>query len=319
MTEKVRLGISSCLLGNNVRWNGGHKLDRFLTSTLGAFVDFIPVCPEAECGLGIPRETLRLVGDPANPRLINTKSKTDRTDQMQTWARKRLKTLEKEDLCGFIFKCDSPSSGMIRVKVYSEKGMPVKKGVGIFARMFMEHFPRLPVEDDGRLHNPAIRENFIEQIFALRRWREILKGRKSIGKLVDFHTCNKLLILSHSQQIYRQMGRLVANGKQMPIGELYYRYESLFVDALKLKTTVKKNINVLTHMLGYFKRRITSDEKQEVLEIIDRYRNGYIPLIVPITLFNHFVRKYDTTYLKQQAYLNPHPIELRLRTYLTSS
>jgi uncharacterized protein YbgA (DUF1722 family) len=256
------------------------------------------------------------VGDPANPRLINTKSKIDRTDQMQTWARKRLKALEKEDLCGFIFKCDSPSSGMIRVKVYSEKGMPVKKGVGIFARMFMEHFPRLPVEDDGRLHNPGIRENFIEQIFALRRWREILKGRKSMGKLVDFHTRHKLLILSHSQQIYRQMGRLVANGKQMPKRELFYRYETLLMEALKLKSTVKKNINVLTHMLGHFKKRITSDEKQEVLEIIDRYRNGHIPLIVPITLFNHFVRKYDTTYLKQQVYLNPHPIELRLRTYL---
>jgi uncharacterized protein YbbK (DUF523 family) len=176
MTEKVKLGISSCLLGNNVRWNGGHKLDRFLTNTLGEFVDFIPVCPEAECGMGIPREPLRLVGDPANPRLINTKSKIDRTDQMQAWARKRLKALEMEDLCGFIFKCDSPNCGMIRVKVYSDKGMPIKKGVGIFAHMFMERFPRLPVEDDGRLHNPGIRENFIEQIFALRRWREIFKG-----------------------------------------------------------------------------------------------------------------------------------------------
>jgi uncharacterized protein YbgA (DUF1722 family)/uncharacterized protein YbbK (DUF523 family) len=316
MKEKVKIGISSCLLGNNVRWNGGHKLDRFLANTLGACVDFIPVCPEAECGLGIPRETLRLVGDPANPRLINTKSKIDRTDQMQTWARKRLKALEREALCGFIFKCDSPSSGMTRVKVYSEKGMPVKKGVGIFARMFMEHFPRLPVEDDGRLHNPGIRENFIEQIFALKRWREILKGRKSLGKLVDFHTRHKLQMLSHSQKIYRQMGRLVATGKQMPMGELYCRYESLFMEALKLRTTVKKNINVLTHMLGYFKKKISGDEKQEVLEIIQRYGNGNIPLIVPITLFNHFVRKYDTAYLKQRVYLNPHPMELGLRSYL---
>ena len=218
MAEKVKIGISSCLLGNKVRWNAGHKLDRFLANTLGAFVEFVAVCPEAECSLGIPRETLRLVGDPANPRLITTKTKVDRTDQMQRWARQRLKALEKKDLCGFIFKSDSPSSGMIRVKVYNAKGMPEKKGVGIFARMFMDRFPRVPVEDDGRLHDPVIRETFVEQIFTLRRWRDTLSGRKSMGKLVDFHTRHKLTILSHSETHYREMGRLVATGKQLPVG-----------------------------------------------------------------------------------------------------
>ncbi len=316
MTDKIKIGISSCLLGNNVRWNGGHKMDRFLANTLGEFVEFVPVCPEVECGLGVPRETLRLVGDPASPRLVTTKTKEDKTDQMQAWARGRLKDLEKEDLCGFIFKCDSPSSGMIRVKVYNKGGMPEKKGVGIFARMFMEHFPRVPVEDDGRLHNPGIRENYIEQIFTLKRWRDVLSGRRTMGKLVDFHTRHKLLILSHGQPIHREMGRLVAAGKQLPAGDLFDRYELLLLESLKLKTTVKKNINVLTHMLGYFKKLITSDEKQEVLELIARYRDGHIPLIVPITLFNHFVRKYDNSYLAMQHYLNPHPDELRLRTYL---
>ena len=203
MEEKVRIGISSCLLGNPVRWNAGHKLDRFLTNTLGQFVEYVPVCPEVEAGFGVPRESVRLVGDPENPRMISFKSKTDLTDQMTSWAAKRAKELEKEDLCGFIFKSDSPSSGMIRVKVYSEKGMPRKVGVGMFARAFMDHFPRIPVEDDGRLNNPAIRENYIERIFSLRRWRKIADAPPKMGKLVDYHSRNKLLLLSHSQKHYR--------------------------------------------------------------------------------------------------------------------
>ena len=217
MEEKFRIGISSCLLGNEVRWNAGHKLDKYLTRTLGKFVEYVPVCPEVEVGLGIPRESMRLVGDPENPRLITFKSKTDHTDRMLTWAKKRVKELEKEDLCGFIFKSDSPSSGMIRVKVYNDKGMPHKVGIGIFARAYMEHFPLIPVEDDGRLNDPLIRENFMLQIFTMQRWRENLAVRRSMGSLVDFHTRNKLLILSHSQKHYRLMGKLVADGKKMPI------------------------------------------------------------------------------------------------------
>ncbi len=316
MQEKIRLGISSCLLGNNVRWNAGHQRDRYLTDTLGQFVEYVPVCPEVEAGFGIPRESMRLVGDPENPRLITFKSKTDHTDQMTRWAKERVKELEKEDLCGFIFKCDSPSSGMIRVKVYSEKGMPEKKGVGMFARAYMDHFQRIPVEDDGRLHNPEIRENFIERIFTLKRWRDSIKKKRSMGNLVNFHTCNKLLILSHSQKHYRLMGKTVAGGKKMPIKELYSQYEHLLMQALELKTTVKKNINVLQHLLGYFKKQLTGDEKQELLEVSALYRQGFAPLIVPLTLINHYVRKYDQPYLKMQTYLNPHPVELKLRTHV---
>ena len=170
MEGQFKIGISSCLLGNEVRWNGGHKRDKYLMNTLGRYVDYVPVCPEVEAGFGVPRETFRLVGSADSPRLITFKSKTDHTDQMLAWAKKRLKDLEKENLCGFIFKSDSPSSGMIRVKVYNEKGMPHKVGVGIFARAFMEHFPLIPVEDDGRLNDPLIRENFILQIFTMKRW-----------------------------------------------------------------------------------------------------------------------------------------------------
>ena len=314
MEERVRLGISSCLLGNAVRWNAGHKLDRFLTNTLGQFVDYVPVCPEVEAGFGVPRESMRLVGDPENPRLITFKSKTDHTDQMQRWARKRVKELEEEDLHGFIFKSDSPSSGMIRVKVYTEKGMPVKKGVGMFAREFMAHFPLIPAEDDGRLHDAKIRENFIERIFSLRRWRETITKGKRMGHLVDFHTRNKLLILSHSPKHYREMGKLVANGKKLPPRKLFDQYERLLLEALALKTTVKKNNNVLQHLMGYFKKQLTADEKKELLEVFEQYRKGYVPLLVPLTLINHYVRKYDQPYLKIQTYLNPHPVELKLRT-----
>ncbi len=316
MKERVRLGISSCLLGNAVRWNAGHKMDRYLTRTLGQFVDYVPVCPEVEAGFGVPRESMRLVGDPENPRLITFKTKTDKTDQMQRWARKRVRELEKEDLHGFIFKSDSPSSGMIRVKVYTEKGMPVKKGVGMFAREFMAHFPLIPAEDDGRLHDAKIRENFVERIFTLRRWRETIANGKKMGNLVDFHTRNKLLILSHSPKHYSAMGKLVATGKQMPMNKLYKQYEATLLEALTLKTTAKKNLNVLQHLMGYFKKQLSKDEKQELLEVFDQYRHEYVPLIVPITLINHFVRKYDQHYLKLQTYLNPHPVELKLRTHV---
>lgn len=316
MDGNFRIGISSCLLGNMVRWNAGHKLDRFLTNTLGRFVEYVPVCPEVEAGFGIPRESLRLVGNPEKPRLITFKSKADRTEEMNRWAAKRVRELEKEALCGFIFKSDSPSSGMIRVKVYNEKGMPEKKGVGLFARAYMDHFPLIPVEDDGRLHDPAIRENFIERIFTLKRWRDSIAKSKKMATLIDFHTQNKLLFLAHSQKHYRLMGKLVAEGKKLPLNELHERYVNLMTAALALKTTVKKNINVLQHLMGYFKKELSADEKQELLEIFDQYRRELVPLIVPITLINHYVRKYDQRYLKHQTYLNPHPLELKLRTHV---
>ncbi|MGD2127608.1 MAG: DUF523 and DUF1722 domain-containing protein [Desulfobacteraceae bacterium] len=316
MKEKIRLGVSTCLLGEQVRYDGGHKWDRFLTDTLGQYVEYVPVCPEVECGLGVPREAMHLVGDPESPRLITRHTNRDFTEQMVRWARKKVKELEKEHLCGFIFKSDSPSSGMERVKVYSDKGMPVKKGVGMFARVFMEHFPRIPVEEEGRLHDPKLRENFIESIFALKRWRETLKGRRILGDLVNFHTQNKMLLLSHSEKHHRLMGKIVARGKAVPLDELYGEYEGLLMEALKLKTTIKKNVNVLQHMMGYFKKDLTSDEKQELLEVLEEYRKGYVPLIVPVTLINHYVRKYDQPYLKQQTYLNPHPMALQLRNHV---
>lgn len=313
--ENIKIGISTCLLGESVRYDGGHKKDRYLTDTLGRYLEYVPVCPETEYGLGIPREALRLVGDPDSPRLVTSRSGIDHTEGMLKYARNRVSELEKEDLCGFIFKSKSPSSGMERVKVYNEKGMPVQKGVGIFVRVFMEHFPLIPVEEEGRLHDPVLRENFIERIFTLKRWRDSMKGRSSVGKLVDFHSRNKLLLMAHSPQHYREMGKLVAGGKEIPLKELYSRYEKLMMEALSLKATVKKNSNVLQHMLGYFKKQLVPDEKQEVLETIDSFRDGDVPLVVPLTLLKHFVRKYEEPYLGIQTYINPHPVALKLRNH----
>ena len=315
MEMKIRLGISACLLGEKVRYDGGHKLDRYLTDTLGRYVEYVPVCPEVEAGFGVPREAMHLQGDPNAPRLVTRRTKRDLTEQMLVWAKKRVLDLEAQDLCGFIFKSRSPSSGMERIPVYNEKGMPVEKGVGLFAHIFMDHFPLLPVEDEGRLHDPKLRENFIECVFVFKRWREFLSRGKSRRGLIDFQTKHKLLILSHSPKHYQMMGRLVGQAKAFVLDELYETYQRLLLEALRLKTTTKKNANVLQHMMGYFKKELSADEKQELLEIIGLYREVHVPLIVPITLMNHYIRKYDQPYLKEQYYLQPHPIELQLRNH----
>jgi uncharacterized protein YbbK (DUF523 family) len=243
--EKIKLGISSCLLGENVRYDGGHKLDRFLKGTWGDYVEYVSICPEVECGLGVPREPMHLEGDIIFPRLITAHTKQDMTQRMINWARMRVVELEKEALCGFILKSDSPSSGMEKVKVYNKKGMPVKKGVGVFAKVFMKYFPLLPVEDERHLHNPTLRENFIERIFVLKIWREVLKKKDNIGNLVDFHTRHKLLILAHSPRHYQKMGKLVAGQENISLPELIRRYQVLLLESLQLKVTPKKNTNVL--------------------------------------------------------------------------
>ena len=315
--HQIKIGISACLLGGKVRWDGNHKQDRFLTDTLGKYVEYAPVCPEMECGMGAPREPVRLVGDPSSPRLMTVRTHKDLTAKMQRWAEVRLQELESEGLSGYIFKSGSPSSGMARVKVFSEDGKKfTKKGSGVFARMFMDHFPQIPVEDDGRLHDMKIRENFIERVFTFKKWRDTRNTGKSPGALVAFHTRQKLLILSHSEKHYREMGRLVATVKHIEIEDLFDRYETQLMEAMKLSSTIKKHVNVMQHIMGYFKKLLSPDEKAELMEIIDAYRQESLPLIAPITLLNHYVRKYEDSYLAMQSYLNPHPIELKLRNHV---
>lgn len=270
----IKIGISTCLTGNNVRYDGGHSHDPFLTGTLGQFLEYVPVCPEVECGMPVPREPIRLVGDVDNPKLMTAKTGIDKTGMMKTWIAQKLEYLETQQLCGFIFKNKSPSSGLYRIKVYDYDGqVKSNDGVGLFARAFTQHFPRVPVEESGRLHDPRLRENFIENIFTLKRWRDVLReyrgcdgegkncmdtGAGKMGMLVDFHTKNKLLLLSHSEKIYRQMGRLVADCGSIEPDTLLDRYEALLLEALRLLTTTKKNINVLQHMMGYFKKQLDS-------------------------------------------------------------
>lgn len=312
--DTIKIGISSCLLGNKVRFDGGHKHDRYITGTLGAYFEFVPVCPEVECGLSIPRESMRLVGDPESPRLITTKSGVDYTEKMNTWAQESLDSLAGENLCGFIFKSKSPSSGMERVKVYDHNNVPRAVGVGLFARALMQRFPTLPVEEEGRLHDLVLRENFIESVFVNRRWKGVI-ANFSAQKLVAFHTDHKMLLRAHSEKHYRELGRIVAQAGSLEPDSLVDVYQKNLMAAMKLKPTVKKHANVLLHIVGYFKKKLSSDEKQELLEVIDRFKKRHVPLIVPITLINHYVRKYDEPYLKQQHYLNPHPIELKLRNH----
>jgi len=205
---------------------------------------------------------------------------------------------------------------MERVKLYDRNGVPHKVGVGLFAHSFMEHFPLLPVEEEGRLHDARLRENFIECIFTFRRWRNLLAGGRTAARLVEFHSRHKLLLLSHSPEVYREMGRLVASAGREPAGALFPRYQELLMKGMRLKTTPAKNCNVLQHLLGYFKTQLSADEKRELLEVIEHYRQGHVPLVVPLTLINHYVRKYEQPYLQQQVYLNPHPLELQLRNHV---
>ncbi len=311
---KIPIGVSSCLLGHEVRFNGGHKHDRYITDTRGKFFEFIPVCPEVECGLPVPRESMRLVGDPENPRLVTSKTGLDHTAKMTGWADVRVAELARDNLCGFIFKSKSPSSGMERVKVYDANNVPRAIGTGIFARIFKERFPLVPVEEEGRLHDLVLRENFIESVFVYRRWREVVNDF-SLDRLVHFHTTHKMLLRSHSENHYRILGRIVAKAGNLDPSELCITYQDNLMAAMRLKPTVKKHVNVLMHIMGYFKKRISSDEKQEMLQVIEDYRQQHVPLIVPVTLINHYVRKYGDSYLEKQYYLKPHPTELKLRNH----
>lgn len=304
MNSTIKLGVSSCLLGEQVRYDGGHKHDRYITDVLGRYFSFVPVCPEVGCGLPIPRESMRLEGDPAAPRLMTNKTRIDLTDQMLDYCNQKVEELATEDLCGYVFKKDSPSSGLFRVKVYNN-GMATKNGNGLFAAAMVQCFPLLPMEEEGRLHDPQLRENFIERVFSCRRWKDFLAEGPTLGQLVRFHTNHKLLMMAHSPEVYRSMGALVAHGKDLPLSELLQRYEELFMKGLSFHATVKKNTNVLQHLMGYFKRELTADEKQELLEVISQYHDQLTPLIVPITLIRHYVRKYDQQYLKEQVYLAP--------------
>jgi uncharacterized protein YbgA (DUF1722 family)/uncharacterized protein YbbK (DUF523 family) len=311
----VRLLVSACLLGDRVRYDGQHKYDGFLVETLGPFVKWERVCPESDCGMPTPRPSMRLVGDLSAPRLIG-RTGADMTAQMRRFTEKKLGDLEAVELCGYVCKKDSPSSGMARVKVYGESGGVQGYGAGLFTAAFMDRFPLVPVEEEGRLNDARLRESFIERIFCRRRWLDLVRGGKTRGRLVEFHSDHKYLLLSHGRSGYTELGRLVASAKDLRTEALFAAYEKVFVAALAQRSTPAKITDVLQHMLGFFKNQLAGDEKTELLETIEAFRRTLVPLIVPLTLVKHYVRKYEVAYLARQVYLSPYPAELMLRNHV---
>lgn len=314
--SSLRVGISSCLLGELVRYDGGHKRDRFLVDTLGRYVEWVPVCPELEVGMGVPRESIRIEKRAGAMRLVAIKSQQDHTDAMEKWARMRLTELAKEDLCGYILKARSPSCGMERVAVYDENGIPSRDGVGAFARPLLQRFPDLPVEEEGRLHDPKLRENFIERIFAYDRLRSLFATSWKASEVIEFHAQHKLLLMAHSPKDYRELGRRVAGVKQTSRGAFRRDYEHAFMAALSKKATKGRHANVLQHAAGYVSKELDAASRQELGVLIEDFRNGLVPLIAPITLLRHYVRRFQIAYLERQYYLDPHPKELMLRNHV---
>jgi len=315
-TLPLRLGISRCLLGDEVRFDGGHKRDDFLTDVFGGYVEWVPVCPEVEAGLGTPREAMRLVGHPQDPRLVTIKSGTDHTRALEIITTNRIEELKNLAISGYVFKKGSPSCGIEGVRIYNEHGKLSRNGVGLFARAFIEQFPLIPVEEEGRLRDPTLRENFIERVFCYRRWQDLVQSGVTKQALVRFHTIHKYLLLAHHPQQCEVLGRLIGQAHQHRPKELARRYGELFMKALAVKATVRKHVNVLQHILGYFKEQLGAHEKADLLGVIGDYHHGLTPLIVPLTLIKHYVQIFDVGYILDQVYLNPHPKELMLRNHV---
>lgn len=313
----VRIGISACLVGESVRWDGGHKHDRFITDTLGPYFQWVLVCPEVEIGLGVPRPTIRLQEQDERVCLVMPQLDRDLTEAMQSYARQRVAQLVHEDLSGYLVKKNSPSCGLERVKIYPPgKGMAKPSGRGLFTEELLRQLPQLPVEDEGRLHDPRLRENWIVRVFAYHRLQSLWSSRWKLGDLVAFHSIHKLLLLAHEPRAYTELGQLVARAKSMPRPELRGQYHARFMAALARPATTRRHVNVLQHMVGYFKKRLDPPVRQALLDSIEDYRNGYVPLVVPVTLIHHYVRLLEVPYLDQQVYLNPHPKELALRNHV---
>jgi uncharacterized protein YbgA (DUF1722 family)/uncharacterized protein YbbK (DUF523 family) len=336
MSATPRIGISRCLLGDEVRFDGGHKRDSFLTATFGRFVEWVPVCPEIEVGMGIPREAIHLVASPdgvpsagERVRLVGVKSGDDWTSAMAGYSKRRVRELAAADLSGYVLKKDSPSCGLERVKVKSAPDatagkpgadpravMKTRTGRGLFAEALVHGVPNLPVEEEGRLNDPILRENFVERVFAYQRVRALFATRWTAGSLVRFHTVHKLQLLAHSRAGYTALGRLVANPGSRPPRELAAEYERLFMETLSRLATPGRHADVMMHMVGHLKKAIDAGDRDELLASIEDHRRGLIPLVVPVTLLRHHVRRHAIAYLQEQVYLDPHPRELCLRNHV---
>ncbi len=310
---KIKVGISSCLLGNEVRFDGGHKHSRLCTDSLSHYFQFIPECPEVSSGMSIPRKPIRLVGDIDDPSVVAVNdSSIDYTEQLETFSQNKVKQLDA--LCGYIFMQKSPSCGVFRVKVYQEGGQPAAApGRGIYAKAVMEAYPLLPVEESGRLEDPVLRESFITRVYAYHNWQQLKKKGLSYKAIIQFHASYKYCLMARSPSNYVEPGRLLADAGNHNIDELATRYFSLLMDNLSVLATRKTHANVLMHLQGYLKKVLSAKEKKELSNIIEQYRNDQVPLIVPITLLKHHFNNHPDPYIAQQAYLQPYPDDLSLR------
>ncbi|HSU81310.1 MAG TPA: DUF523 and DUF1722 domain-containing protein [Thermoanaerobaculia bacterium] len=314
---KLRVGISACLLGQEVRYNGGHKRDAFLTDTFGRYVEWVAVCPEVEVGMGTPRPPIRLESRGEEVRLVMPSTSEDYTDAMRSWAERRVAALAAMDLDGYVLKRDSPSCGMERVKVYPGAGAPSKDGRGMFAEVLIARLPDLPVEEEGRLNDPLLRENFIARVFVHHRWREGEKEGWTRAALTRFHERHKFLLMARNQNGMRRLGRLLGDsGKGTPTPELAAAYRRGLTEVLRRPATRRGHTNVLQHLAGYVSDAVDPADRAELAETIERYRLGLVPLIVPLTLIRHHVRRQGVEYLQGQAYLEPHPYELMLLNHV---
>lgn len=306
----IKVGISSCLLGERVRFDSGHKRNDYVTGVLQDYFEFVPFCPEVEIGLGIPREAIRLiaVGEEVrcvgtkNPELDVTQALDDIADKQGAW---------QEQLCGYILKKDSPSCGMERVKVYSN-GLPTRNGVGIYAKRLLQKYPSLPVEEEGRLQDARLRENFIQRVFIYARWQSMLCEGLSLGKLQAFHAQHKYLLMSHNQVEAKALGGMLAEANKATLDALAPRYLERMMVALKTIATRENHVNTLQHIQGYLKKSLDAGDKVELVEVVENYKRGLVPLIVPITLLRHHFRRHPDDYITQSYYMNPHPGELML-------
>jgi uncharacterized protein YbgA (DUF1722 family)/uncharacterized protein YbbK (DUF523 family) len=315
-SPEIRVGVSACLLGDEVRYNGGHARDRYVVDTLAEHFTFVKVCPEEEVGMGTPRPTVRLEGHRDDPRMIEPVSGKDWTPAMTKYSAGRARELGGAGLSGFIFKSKSPSCGVFRVKVYDEKGNLGDPGAGLFARAMMKRHPLLPMEEEGRLRDARLRENFLERVFAYHRLKSLFAGRWKRGELIEFHAREKYLLMAHSPAGLKRLGQLAARVKDHSPAEFRDLYMRGFMEALEKKATVKSHVNALQHMAGYLRDHLTPEARRSIRESIEDYRRALVPLIVPMTLLKHYIELHEVAYVGEQTYLNPHPRELKLRNHV---
>lgn len=319
---RIRLGISACLLGQEVRYNGGHKRDAFLTDTFGRYVEWVAVCPEVELGMGTPRPAIRLerIGrDGGETRLIMPSTGEDYTDAMREYSERRVADLAGLDLDGYVLKKDSPSCGLERVKVYplGTSGPPAKDGRGIFAEILSARLPDLPVEEEGRLNDPDLREAFVSRVFVHHRWREAERAGWTRAALQRFHERHKFLLMARNQAGMRRLGRLLGESdKREPVSALAAAYRAGLTEVLRRPATRRGHANVLQHLAGFVSDALDAADRAELADTIERYRLGLVPLVVPLTLVRHHVRRQEAGYLRDQAYLDPHPQELMLLNHV---